>query len=53
MEVPAPPDTPFEDAGFFRIDIREVTLTYVGTPADHLVIESWHAGRGHQRHTRR
>jgi Pyridoxamine 5'-phosphate oxidase len=30
----------------FRIDIKEVVLTRVGTPADHLVIESWHEGRG-------
>lgn len=36
----------------FRIDITEVVLTYVGTPADHLVIESWHPGRGWQRQTR-
>ena len=52
VETPPPPETPFPDAGFFRIDIREVVLTYLGTPADHLVIESWHAGRGHQRRTR-
>jgi hypothetical protein len=50
--MPPPPDTPHVDAAFFRIDIDEVTLTYVGTPADHLVIESWHAGRGHRRRTR-
>ena len=30
-------------------DITEVSLTYVGDPADHLVIESWHPGRGWQR----
>ncbi len=30
----------------FRIDITEVVLTRVGDPADHLVIESWHPGRG-------
>ena len=30
----------------FRIDISEVVLTRVGDPADHLVIESWHPGRG-------
>lgn len=53
VELPAPPDNAFDDAGFFRIDIHEVTLTYVGKPADHLVIESWHTGRGHQRRTRR
>jgi hypothetical protein len=27
--------------------LAKVALTYVGDPADHLVIESWHAGRGH------
>lgn len=30
----------------FRIDISEVVVTRVGRPADHLVIESWHPGRG-------
>ncbi|XVU24296.1 pyridoxamine 5'-phosphate oxidase family protein [Actinoplanes sp. CA-054009] len=40
-------------AGSFRLDIHEVVLTYVGTPADHLVIETWHTGRGHQRRIRR
>ena len=46
---------PGEDAepgsGLFRLDIREVALTYVGKPADHLVIESWHADRGWERRT--
>ena len=41
-----------EGAAFFRIDLTEVVLTYVGTPADHLVIESWHPGRGWRRRTR-
>jgi hypothetical protein len=36
----------------FRVDINEVALTRVGEPADHLVIESWHPGRGIER-TRR
>ncbi|TMC13014.1 MAG: pyridoxamine 5-phosphate oxidase [Chloroflexi bacterium] len=53
VEVPPPPDNPHEGAGFFRLDITEAVLTYVGTPADHLVIESWHPGRGWQRRTRR
>ncbi|GAA0457997.1 pyridoxamine 5'-phosphate oxidase [Paractinoplanes deccanensis] len=53
VEIPPPADSPHTDAGFFRLDIREVVLTYVGTPADHLVIETWHAGRGHERRTRR
>ncbi|WP_328461493.1 pyridoxamine 5'-phosphate oxidase family protein [Actinoplanes sp. NBC_00393] len=52
VETPPPPDNPHEDAGFFRIDIREVSLTYVGVPADHLVIESWHTGHGYRRRTR-
>ena len=30
----------------FRIDITEVVLTGLGEPADHLVIQSWHPGRG-------
>jgi hypothetical protein len=37
----------------FGIHIEEVVLTRVGTPADHLVIEAWHPGRGLQRHERR
>jgi hypothetical protein len=37
----------------FRIEISEVVLTRVGQPADHLVIESWHPGRGLERRTRR
>lgn len=52
VEMPPPADTPHEGAGFFRIDIAEISLTYVGIPADHLVIESWHEGRGHRRRTR-
>jgi hypothetical protein len=52
VEIPPPAGTPFKDAGFFTIDIAEVVLTYVGEPADHLVIETWHAGRGYRRRTR-
>lgn len=52
-EIPPPADNPHEGAGFFRLDITEATLTYMGTPADHLVIESWHPGSGWQRRTRR
>ena len=39
-------------ACFFRFDINEVALTYVGDPADHLVIESWHPEPGWRRRTR-
>ncbi len=52
VEIPEPEDNPHIGAGFFKVDVREVTLTYVGDPADHLVIESWHDGRGWQRRTR-
>lgn len=37
----------------FRVDITEVVLTRVSEPADHLVIESWHPGRGLERRRRR
>jgi len=30
----------------FRVDVTEVVVTKVGIPADHLVITSWHPGRG-------
>lgn len=38
---------------FFRVDVTEAVVTSVGTPADHLVIESWHPGRGYRRRERR
>ena len=41
------------DAPHFQVDISEVVLTRVGSPADHLVIESWHPGRGRERTERR
>lgn len=37
----------------FRVEVAEVVLTRVGQPPDHLVIESWHPGRGLERHERR
>jgi hypothetical protein len=30
----------------FQLDITEVVLTKLGTPPDHLAIESWHPDRG-------
>jgi hypothetical protein len=30
----------------FRADITELVVVRHGEPADHIVIESWHAGRG-------
>ena len=51
-EIAPPAENPNEGSGHFRIDIAEVALTYVGDPADHLVIESWRAGGGYRRRTR-
>ncbi len=42
-----------DQAHRFRIDVREVVLTTLGTPPDHLVIQSWHPGRGLERLERR
>jgi len=52
IDAAPPADNLYKGAGFFKIDVTEVVLTYVGTPADHLVIETWHPGRGWQRRTR-
>jgi hypothetical protein len=41
-------------AHLFRADITELVVTSVaGDPPDHLVIESWHPGRGLRRQERR
>jgi hypothetical protein len=37
----------------FRADVTELVVVRLGDPADHLVIESWHAGRGTTRRERR
>ena len=37
----------------FRADVTELSVVRLGEPADHLVIESWHAGRGVRRTERR
>lgn len=37
----------------FIIDLTGVVITKVGTPADHLVIETWHPDRGLRRIERR
>ena len=42
-----------EGARYFLADVLEVVLTRLGEPADHLLIESWHEGRGLQRVERR
>jgi hypothetical protein len=35
VEVDAPPDNPYGDAGFFRLDITEVVASGRGLPASH------------------
>ena len=37
----------------FRADIVELVVVRLGDPADHIVIESWHEGRGVSRRERR
>jgi hypothetical protein len=34
------------DSHRFRLDIAELVVVRLGDPADHLVIEAWHEGRG-------
>jgi len=36
----------------FRADIAELSVVRIGEPRDHLVIESWHEGRGYERRRR-
>lgn len=42
-----------EGAHLFRLDLVELVVVRLGDPADHLVIESWHEGRGTSRLERR
>jgi len=51
VEVDAP-ERP-ERSHRFRADIHEVSIVRLGEPPDHLVIESWHPGRGLTRRERR
>jgi hypothetical protein len=37
----------------FRLDISELVVVRLGDPADHIVVESWHEGRGVTRIERR
>ena len=57
VEIPTPDDWVEHDvdgAGFFRLDITEAALTYLGgDPPDHLVIESWDDQHGYRRRTRK
>jgi hypothetical protein len=46
-------DAPPGPSHLFRADITELVVVRLGDPADHLVIESWHAGRGANSRERR
>lgn len=48
-------EAPEADDGSHRfvVDIAAVVITRLGSPADHLVIESWRPGRGLVRYERR
>jgi pyridoxamine 5'-phosphate oxidase-like protein len=39
-------ETPPGPFHLFRCDVAELVVVRLGEPADHLVIESWHEGRG-------
>lgn len=51
MAAPAKDAQP--GAGYFRVDITEVVLTYVDVAKEDLVVESWHEGTGWRRQTRK
>lgn len=42
-----------ESSHLFRADVTELVVVRLGDPADHLLIETWHAGRGVSRRERR
>jgi hypothetical protein len=39
-------DGPQGRAHTFRLDITELVVVQLGAPADHIVIDAWHEGRG-------
>ncbi len=39
-------DTPGGQSHLFRLDVSELVVVRIGEPRDHLLIESWHEGRG-------
>jgi hypothetical protein len=48
-EIVSSPEAPVADAGYFALEIDEVVLVRLDDPPEHLIIESWHAGRGYRR----
>ncbi|WP_020673430.1 pyridoxamine 5'-phosphate oxidase family protein [Amycolatopsis nigrescens] len=49
VEVEPPGEDAEPGSGYFVLDITEAAVTYLGDPADHLVVESWATGRGARR----
>ena len=49
----ANPDASSDPSHLFPADVTEVSVVTIGEPRDHLVIESWHEGRGVERRHRR
>jgi hypothetical protein len=49
--VAGPSSSP-ETSHLYRADLSELSVVRLGEPRDHLVIESWHAGRGVTRRKR-
>ena len=46
-------DTSPGPSHLFRADVTELVVVRLGDPAEHIVVESWHAGRGVTRQERR
>ncbi len=44
---------PVDESHVFRLDISELVVVHIGEPADHIVVEAWHEGRGISRRERR
>jgi hypothetical protein len=53
VEMSPPAKDAQPDAGYFRIDITEVVLTYVDVAQENLIVESWHEGTGWRRQSRK
>lgn len=49
VAVARPANRKAPPGSYFTLDISEVVLISLGEPADHLVIETWRAGRGLER----
>lgn len=46
-------EAPADSSHLFRLDLSELVVVHLGEPADHIVVEAWHAGRGLTRRERR